>query len=336
MSTTPNAALAALNRLRGGAASTPAPTPPPKPATTAPKAVSPLDALKALRASGASAEMGSSDTAAPAAGIAAPTQLPVATPEERNSEDENKFLANLGLEDQGKSLVLPPDAPPDTRMSEEAKAAAAAAPASAPAAEAEAEAPKKARRPSNYKAKLEALGWNEDQIAGMEPARMREVIDGQVRAGDAWSELEAAGGLAAAQAAEGAPAAEPSFPDIDSETQTPPPVATEVATEVAAPAALPAPGLVVYVDCAPVKGADVENAVHLEDMVRPYMEEAAKMNEVSYYNLIEYGKGPSYIAAFVLANPPQGVILANTRYPSTGAVLEVLLPMADVVVRAAR
>jgi hypothetical protein len=34
--------------------------------------------------------------------------------------------------------------------------------------------------------------------------------------------------------------------------------------------------------------------------------------------------------------PPVGLVVCNSRYPATNACLEVLVPLADVVVRAVR
>lgn len=98
-----------------------------------------------------------------------------------------------------------------------------------------------------------------------------------------------------------------------------------------------------YVDCFPEKGRDREYVL-LEEIVRPLAEEAVAVHNrgakdaerVDYYGLIPYNRGPTYIASMLMKAPPVGVIVCNTRYPATNACLEVLVPFADVVVRAVR
>ena len=55
-----------------------------------------------------------------------------------------------------------------------------------------------------------------------------------------------------------------------------------------------------------------------------------------HYSLIDYGKGTSRVVAKILTNPPSGILVADRRYPCTDAVLEVLVPMAETVIRALR
>jgi hypothetical protein len=119
------------------------------------------------------------------------------------------------------------------------------------------------------------------------------------------------------------------------------------AKPVAAPAPVAlvaAPSLVVYIDCAPEKGREREYVL-LEDYIQPmlplvveaYNRGCKKDDEkVPFYSLIPYARGPGFVAALVMQAPPTGVIVANTRFPATNAVLEVLIPMADVVVRGTR
>jgi hypothetical protein len=102
------------------------------------------------------------------------------------------------------------------------------------------------------------------------------------------------------------------------------------------------PALVLYVDCLPEKGVAF---THLDDALAPLMKFAAenyvdektgKTTPVSHYSLIPFGKGPGLIAAHVLKNVQEfsrGTYVCDTRSPATAAVLEVLRPMADVVVR---
>jgi hypothetical protein len=100
---------------------------------------------------------------------------------------------------------------------------------------------------------------------------------------------------------------------------------------------------VLYIDCAPEKGRE-RDYVLLEDYIQPMLpvvteayNKTARDNErVDFYALIPYARGPAFLAALVLKNPPKGILVANTRFPATNAILEVLIPMADVVVRGLR
>jgi len=122
------------------------------------------------------------------------------------------------------------------------------------------------------------------------------------------------------------------------------PAPVVAAPVAAAPVAATAPSLVLYVDCSPEKGREREYVL-LEDYIQPmlplvveaYNRGCKKDDEkVPFYSLIPYARGPGFVAALVMAAPPVGVIVANTRFPATNAVLEVLIPMADVVVRGTR
>ena len=122
------------------------------------------------------------------------------------------------------------------------------------------------------------------------------------------------------------------------------PVVTAPVVSVVAPVAAPAPSLVLYIDCAPEKGREREYVL-LEDYIQPmlplvveaYNRGCKKDDEkVPFYSLIPYARGPGFVAALVMQQPPTGVLVANTRFPATNAVLEVLIPMADVVVRGTR
>jgi hypothetical protein len=116
---------------------------------------------------------------------------------------------------------------------------------------------------------------------------------------------------------------------------------------VAAPApvvAAPAPCLVLYIDSVPDKGRD-RDYVLLEDYIQPLLPQVVDAynrgckrddEKVPHYSLIPYARGPGFVAALVMSAPPVGVLVANTRFPATNAILEVLIPMADVVVRGTR
>ena len=80
-------------------------------------------------------------------------------------------------------------------------------------------------------------------------------------------------------------------------------------------------GLTIYVDCQPEKGGEAK-IVRLEEFILPFQLESSKEG------------GTALLVAKVLENPPKGAIVADSRYPSSAAVLEVLVPMADRVFRA--
>ena len=124
-----------------------------------------------------------------------------------------------------------------------------------------------------------------------------------------------------------------------------PVVAAPVApAPVVAPVAAPAPCLVLYIDCVPDKGRD-RDYILLEDYIQPLLPQVIDAynrgckrddEKVPHYSLIPYARGPGFVAALVMSAPPVGVLVANTRFPATNAILEVLIPMADVVVRGTR
>lgn len=101
-------------------------------------------------------------------------------------------------------------------------------------------------------------------------------------------------------------------------------------------------GFTLYIDCLPEKGAPYRL---LDDALAPFAKLAAenytdektgKTTPVTHYSLIPFGKGPGMVAAYVLANIREvamGTLVCDTRSPAAAAVLEVLRPMADVVVR---
>jgi hypothetical protein len=102
--------------------------------------------------------------------------------------------------------------------------------------------------------------------------------------------------------------------------------------------------LVLYIDCVPDKGRD-RDYILLEDYIQPLLPQVIDAynrgckrddEKVPHYSLIPYARGPGFVAALVMSAPPVGTIVANTRFPATNAILEVLIPMADVVVRGTR
>lgn len=104
--------------------------------------------------------------------------------------------------------------------------------------------------------------------------------------------------------------------------------------------------LTLFIDCLPVKGIEYRR---LEDVLAPIATQAAsswknpktgQVETFDHYTLIPFGGGVQMVAAGVMRNISRpefsGVLVANTSLPLTAAVLEVLLPVADVVVRGVR
>lgn len=101
---------------------------------------------------------------------------------------------------------------------------------------------------------------------------------------------------------------------------------------------------VLYVDCAPETTGIAHR--HLDDVLKPFMEMAAKNNKndkdgspnpVTHYSLLSFNRGPGVVAAYVLASLPAvavGTIVVDSRSPCAAAVLEVLRPVADLIVSA--
>ena len=151
-----------------------------------------------------------------------------------------------------------------------------------------------------------------------------------------------------------APAPAPVAAPVEAPVAAPAPVSAPVAAPAPAPVAAPAPApvaapvqqhaLVLYIDCAPDKGRD-RDYILLEDYIQPLLPQVVDAynrgckrddEKVPHYSLIPYARGPGFVAALVMSAPPVGIIVANTRFPATNAILEVLIPMADVVVRGTR
>lgn len=179
------------------------------------------------------------------------------------------------------------------------------------------------RKPKGYMTKLTGLGYTEPQIEEMGVDQMHDIIDDEIRAD--------------------APAQQP----LPTEAPAVAPVVAPVQVQAELPKAqVPTlkvqEGLTLYVDCMPSKGA-FPTFQKLEDILLPYMNQVAAGGEkgdgrapLPHYSMIGYSQGQSRVVASVLTNPPKGVIVADTRFPCTHAVLEVLVPMAENVVRSMR
>ena len=250
------------------------------------------------------------------------------------------------------------------------------APVAAPVEEPAVEAPKATRKPKNYAEKLAALNWTAQQIERMSAESMRAAIDGNLDGKsysvkpDGSIHIPAEGTLDTSTIAStpmpfedeadekkfdavfGKGSAEeykasvaPAAPTAPSESVHPSQQLPKgVPAAAPAPVAAPEPTLVLYIDCLPEKGRD-RDYVLLEDYIQPmlplvveaYNRGCKKDDEkVDFYSLIPYARGPGFVASLVMKAPPTGVLVCNTRFPATNTILEVLIPMSDVVVRGLR
>ena len=91
-------------------------------------------------------------------------------------------------------------------------------------------------------------------------------------------------------------------------------------------------GLTLYVDCFPERGRDTEFTL-LEDLIKPWAEQICQQENVPHWSLVPYNRGPAFLCAKALASPPTGILVVQTRQPSAAALLEVLRPMANVIIR---
>jgi hypothetical protein len=177
-----------------------------------------------------------------------------------------------------------------------------------------------------------ALGYTSDDVASFDNATLHAILDGKVRKGDeipATDAVEAAPALAAAPTVDTVLPEAPSLPAPAPAPAEPPPVPVPTSAPVSK---VSGGGLVLYIDCRPVKGA--EQPVDLTDLLAPLMRAVASDAGVDHYTLVPYGQGPARVAALVARNPwTQGVLFVDSRAPATQAVLEVLRPYATVIVQ---
>jgi len=103
-----------------------------------------------------------------------------------------------------------------------------------------------------------------------------------------------------------------------------------IAALVAEPVA-PVATLTLLIGCRPAKGMQYRE---LGDILAPAMREIESMKKVTYWDLLPYNEGGKLLAASVLINRITGVVCVDPAAPYANAVLAVLLPAADVVVRA--
>lgn len=331
--------------------------------------VDPMAALAAIRArKAAEAAAAASGTPMPAA-PAAPAPQPVAQPAASTANPQAlAALEKLGIRpagthaaqqarmaQQGAVGIVPDDTPSQVKpaFAQTTPAPAPVAPAVVEEASDEA---KSVRKPRDYATKLAALNWTPEQVAKLNAATMRWAIEGN-EDGRGYSVLPNG---TVHKPGTGAVDTTPTqddetfyrvFPEEKAAAAAPPVAQTNTNAQLAslattaAPVAAPVatPNLVLYIDAMPEKGRE-RDYVLLEDYIQPMLpvvteayNKTARDNErVDFYSLIPYARGPAFIAALVMKNPPKGVVVANTRFPATNAILEVLIPMADVVVRGLR
>jgi len=216
---------------------------------------------------------------------------------------------------------------------------------------------KAVRKPKGYAEKLAALGWTEAQVSRMTAEATRAALDGKLM-GASYS-VRSDGSIfepgvgpvdtGAVSVAEEPETEKDASGDVkyvekvvEKEAVAPAAAAATAAAEPKKEAAAPAaePTLTLYIDCWPEKGRD-RNYLLLENIIADYQEGAVALHNKSakdsekadYYTLIPYSRGPGYVAMMLLKAPPVGAVVCNTRYPGTNACLEVLVPLADVVIR---
>ena len=99
-------------------------------------------------------------------------------------------------------------------------------------------------------------------------------------------------------------------------------------------------------DCVPEKGI---GATDLLDMLAPYMrrveaegyrdEKSGKVEKVAHYGLVPYNNGEKQVIGYMLSDLAKfksGHIVVDSRMPIAVRALEVLRPMASVVISGRR
>lgn len=306
-------------------------------------AIDPLAALKALKARNAAA------AAARTEADTLPAKPPEPAAEAASSEEEQEVATTVATApDPDKAAARAAlFAKYGIKAPEGASAATVASAVLSAVATEEPKAPeageKAPRKPKGYAEKLAALGWTEAQVSRMTAEAMRAAIDGKLMGAsysvrNDGSIFEPGVGPVEGKAEEPETEKDASGDVKFVEKEAAPAPVAEPKKEAAAPA--PEPALTLYIDCWPEKGRDRDYLL-LEDIIAGYQEEVVALHNKSakdsekadYYTLIPYSRGPGYVAMLLLKAPPVGAVVCNTRYPGTNACLEVLVPLADVVIR---
>jgi hypothetical protein len=232
------------------------------------------------------------------------------------------------------------------------------------------------RQPRNGTPRLIQLGWTMDEIETMDVERKHEILDNNLTpaaanpvAGIDLNSNEALEmGMALGYSEHElntmsdevlldilsnqrkAPSAEPApVVVVAPVVVAPAPVVKPVPAPVVKPAPAPAPvveeqveqaereargPLMLFIDCRPAKGFD--DAVELSEYCAPLMQMVCEKKKVEHYSLPAYNEGDKLVAALLMMNPPAGLILVDSTLPFSRYALEVLLPIAKLVVRGAK
>lgn len=117
----------------------------------------------------------------------------------------------------------------------------------------------------------------------------------------------------------------------------PQPVVVEAPVEAAPPVA---ESLVLYIDCFPERGVVTRD---LSDILAPYMrrveaeardEKTGRAAPVAHYGLIPYNNGEKQVIGYLLSDIAgiTGHVTVDSRMPISGRALEVLRPLASIVI----
>ena len=110
--------------------------------------------------------------------------------------------------------------------------------------------------------------------------------------------------------------------------------------EIAAETAVKVPALEdggrLYIGCYPIKGV---TPVLAEDLLRPFFEQVAAANQIPYYALLDYGKGPRQVVALLLNAVKQDPsvlpadLVIDPRHPAGDALAEALAPLYATAIK---
>lgn len=92
--------------------------------------------------------------------------------------------------------------------------------------------------------------------------------------------------------------------------------------------------LFLLIDARPAKGFG--EYVELAEYLVPLAKLVCERKKVEAYNLLAYNEGEKLLAALLSMNPPSGMVLVDSSLPVSKWALEVLLPIAKLVVRGVR
>ena len=92
--------------------------------------------------------------------------------------------------------------------------------------------------------------------------------------------------------------------------------------------------LFLLIDCRPSKGFG--DVVELSEYAAPLCAMVCERKKVEHYNLLPYNEGEKMVAALLMINPPSGMVCVDSALPLSKWALEVLAPMAKMIVRGVR